>query len=507
MVQWLKDAVFYEIYPNSFMDSNGDGYGDFKGITQKIPYIKSLGCNAVWLNPHYKSDFFDGGYDVVDYFKCSERFGTEADFDAMLETFHANGIKLILDLVPGHTSENNADFLKSAENVPNDMYDRFVWTKGEWEFPEGYRFISGRHNRFGNYMVNFFSTQPALNYGFKEITHPEWQLPYTHPECMKTREWLKSVMRFWLKRGADGFRVDMADSLVKNDDDKSATSEIWRDISDMVKREFPNAVLISEWSSPRAVHAGFDVDFMLDHHGNAYNTLVRYEEAGKTSYFNPNGAGNAEEFADKFANWLKENENLGYIGIITCNHDTPRLAPFYDEDSLKIIQATLMMLPGVPFVYYGDEIGIKYVKGMPSVECGFARTGTRTPMQWNSKKNAGFSTADKTFLPVPDDCKPNVEEEEKDGNSLLNTLRRTIALRHEYASQITSFDFEILHAKGSEPLAFRRGVLTVFVNPLKKPQTIKRFQVGELLYNIGDAPSVTSEITLAPLSFAVFKAQ
>ena len=129
------------------MDSNGDGYGDFKGITAKLDYIKSLGCNAIWLNPHYDSPFMDGGYDVRDYFKVSDRFGTEEDFDEMLATAHAKGIKIILDLVPGHTSEQNADFLKSAEPVKNEMYDRFIWTDGIWRNYDGVNGLGGRHDR------------------------------------------------------------------------------------------------------------------------------------------------------------------------------------------------------------------------------------------------------------------------------------------------------------------------------------------------------------------------
>ena len=134
MADWLKNAVFYEIYPNSFCDGNNDGYGDLVGITGKLDYIKSLGANAIWLNPIFDSPFMDGGYDVRDYFKISPRFGTEKDFDNFLSAAHNRGIKVILDLVPGHTSEQNADFLKSALPINNDMTDRFIWTKGETLF-------------------------------------------------------------------------------------------------------------------------------------------------------------------------------------------------------------------------------------------------------------------------------------------------------------------------------------------------------------------------------------
>lgn len=507
---WLKSAVFYEIYPNSYMDDNGDGYGDFKGITSKLDYIKSLGANAIWLNPHYDSAFMDGGYDVRDYFKVSERFGTEADFDDFIKTAHAKGIKVILDLVPGHTSEQNADFLKSAEPTPNELTDRFIWTDGEWVFPNGFKAISGRHNRKGNYIVNFYSTQPSLNYGFNRIDDPSWQMSCKSEAALKTREWLKSVMRFWLDRGCDGFRVDMADSLVKNDGDrceKPATSEIWRDVRKMLDSEYPDTVLVSEWSDPQAVRAGFHADFMLDHHGNAYNLLVRAEEEkDKYSYFDDEGRGDAGEVAKLFSEWYEAVKNDGHIAIISCNHDTPRLAPHYTPDRLKLIYATLFTLPGIPFVYYGDEIGMKYFKDLPSVECGFARTGSRTPMQWNTSKNAGFSNADKTFLPAEIDKQINVAAQEKDKKSLLNFMREFFAFRKS-RSEFIERDFEFVHAKGAEPMCYKRGSLLCVVNPLKTkqnapvvvpPKTATVFAIGK------EAKPRKEYLEVPPLSFTVF---
>lgn len=507
---WLKSAVFYEIYPNSYMDSNGDGYGDFKGITSKLDYIKSLGCNAIWLNPHYDSPFMDGGYDVRDYFKVSARFGTEEDFNEFIKTAHAKGIKVILDLVPGHTSEENADFLKSAENVKNDLYDRYIWTNGEWDFPEGYKVISGRHNRKGNYLVNFYSTQPALNYGFNNIDHPEWQMSYKSEAALKTREWLKSVMRFWLDRGADGFRVDMADSLVKNDgsqSEKPATTEIWQDIRAMLDSEYPDTVLVSEWSNPQAIRAGFHADFMLDHWGNPYNLLVRAEEAGKDSYFNTNGKGDGEAFAKGFAEWYNAIKDSGNIALISCNHDTPRLAPNYTQDQLKLIYATLFTLPGIPFIYYGDEIGMKYVKDLPSVECGFARTGSRTPMQWSTEKNAGFSAADKTFLPTAIDKQVNAAAQMRDKKSLLNFIKSFLEFRKS-RKEFISTEFEFIHAKGAQPLVYKRGGLTVVVNPLNAKQTapVKLAPKSKVLFACGkEAKALKEGISVPPLSLTIFE--
>ncbi|MCX4312508.1 MAG: alpha-amylase family glycosyl hydrolase [Clostridia bacterium] len=508
---WLKSAIFYEIYPNSFSDTNGDGYGDFAGITEKLDYIKSLGVNALWLNPHYDSPFMDGGYDVRDYFAVSPRFGSEADFDELIAAAHARGIKVILDLVPGHTSEQNADFLKSAEAVRNELSDRFIWTNGEWEFPQGFRAISGRHDRKGNYIVNFFSTQPALNYGFNRIDEPSWQMPYTSDAAMATREWLKSVMRFWLDRGADGFRVDMAGSLVKNDgadNEKPATSEIWRDIRAMLDKEYPDTVLVSEWSDPQAIRAGFDADFMLDHHGNPYNLLVRAEEReGCYSYFDIAGRGDGKAFADGFSAWYGEVKAAGgYIGLLSCNHDTPRLAPQYTAEQLKLVYATLFTLPGVPFLYYGDEIGMRYIKDLPSVECGFARTGSRTPMQWSVERNAGFSAAEQTFLPTFADKQTNVAAQTKDKKSLLNFIRSLFEFR-KTRKEFAGGDFEFLYADGSKPLVYRRGELIIVVNPTKSKCTVPVTVPPKFkpIFSAGkEAKAQKTSIAVQPLSFTVF---
>ncbi|MEE1280872.1 MAG: alpha-amylase family glycosyl hydrolase, partial [Acutalibacteraceae bacterium] len=191
MPQWLKDAVFYEIYPQSFYDSNGDGIGDINGIIEKLDYIKSLGCNAIWMNPCYDSPFMDAGYDVRDYKKVAPRYGTNEDLENLFKVAHEKGIKILLDLVPGHTSDTNEWFTKSKQPTPNELSNRYIWTKSVWDAPPKYRMMVGVTDRDANYMVNYFCSQPALNYGFHEITHPEWQLPCDHPDCLATIEALK----------------------------------------------------------------------------------------------------------------------------------------------------------------------------------------------------------------------------------------------------------------------------------------------------------------------------
>lgn len=276
MKQWLKDAVFYEIYPQSFYDTNGDGIGDLKGIIEKLDYIKELGCNALWINPCFDSPFKDAGYDVRDYKLIAPRYGTNADAKALFETAHAKGIHVLLDLVPGHTSEEHAWFKESSKPEKNEYSDRYIWTDSCFSAGDGMPFIGGETDRNGTYILNFFKCQPALNYGYGKCRE-KWQMPTDAPGPRATVEAVKDVMRFWLDMGCDGFRVDMASSLVKNDTHhKKYTCAIWRDIAAMLDKEYPEAALLSEWNQPRqSLKNGFDMDFMLEWQGNGYSWLMR----------------------------------------------------------------------------------------------------------------------------------------------------------------------------------------------------------------------------------------
>ena len=175
MPTWLKNAVFYEIYPQSFYDTNGDGIGDLQGIIEKLDYIKSLGCNAIWINPCFESPFMDAGYDVSDYCKIAPRYGTNEDAKKLFDEAHKRGIRILLDLVPGHTSDKHKWFEQSKQPEPNEFSDRYVWTGNAFDYPEGFRMMSGMSDRDGNYIVNFFNSQPALNYGFEQRDYA-WQL-------------------------------------------------------------------------------------------------------------------------------------------------------------------------------------------------------------------------------------------------------------------------------------------------------------------------------------------
>lgn len=471
---WLEKAVFYQIYPSSFYDSNGDGMGDLPGIIDKLDYLVELGVNALWLNPCFCSTFFDGGYDITDFRHVDPRFGTDEDLVRLIREAHRRGLKICLDMVAGHTSIQHPWFRKSAEAAPNQYSNYYIWTDDWMRYAPGYLLQSGQSDRNGSFMVNYFSVQPALNYGFaKPDPAQPWQLPVDHPDVQKVRQELMDTMRYYLDMGADGFRVDMAPSLVKNDPGKAANIRLWQDIRKIFDKDYPEAVLISEWTyAPQALKAGFHCDFMIHCGTPAYTTLFRndakrdiftkfkrelfYENDGhdystpnRNSYFDEEGKGTAEIFFRCYLEHLEKTRHLGYISVPTGNHDLPRVSDFRDERELKTVFAFLLTLPGVPFIYYGDEIGMKNISGLPSKEGGYTRTQARTPMQWNHGKNLGFSKASPKaiYLPVDDaQDAPTVQAQQKDASSLWHCVKSLIALRKESRAMTARGKIALLHA-------------------------------------------------------------
>ena len=515
MPTWLKDAVFYEIYPQSFYDTNGDGIGDLEGIIQKLDYIKELGCNALWINPMYDSPFMDAGYDVRDYKKVAARYGTNEDAYRLFEEAHKRGIKVLLDLVPGHTSDEHAWFNASKQPEENEYSSRYVWTNGAFVGVKDHPYMAGMSDRNGAYMLNFFASQPALNYGWLDCTE-SWMSAVDSPEAIATKEAMKDVMRFWLDHGADGFRVDMADSLVKNDDNqKSATAKIWRDVRNMLDKEYPEAALVSEWSNPQqAINGGgFHMDFYLDHWHNGYNTLLRdYETGGEdNSFFLKSGKGDICRFLNDYMPKYKATKQNGYISMFTCNHDTPRPANTLTPEELKIAYAFILTMPGVPFIYYGDEIGMRYMKDIRSKEGGFHRTGSRTPMQWDNSANKGFSTAEaqQLYLAIdPSEDAPTVENQLHDKDSLYSTTKSLVALRHMHADLQADADFNVIYAeKEKMPFVYKRGKLILAINPSGLEETISldELQGYKPIYTIGKASIEEITLTIGPSSFVVLQ--
>lgn len=465
------------------MDYNGDGIGDIKGIESKLEYIKSLGCNAIWINPCFDSPFQDAGYDVSDFYKIAPRYGTNADIKRLFNKAKSLDIRILLDLVPGHTSIQHPWFKESCKAEKNKYTNWFIWTDSVWHDAGNLKSISGYAERDGQYVSNFFWFQPALNYGFANPDpSKKWQLPVSHPDVLALKKEIKNIMRFWLDMGAAGFRVDMASSIVKNDDQKkSATSAFWREIRKMLDKEYPEAVLVAEWGDPEISinNAGFHMDFLLPFVHPVCNNLFRN---GEKSFFSPLGNGDITTFLDYYTRAYANTKEKGYICIFSGNHDLERISLLGNEDAIKNAFVFILTMPGIPFIYYGDEIGMKQQRNLVSKEGGYNRTGARTPMQWNSsQKNSGFSSAEakKLYLPI-DKSKsaPSVATQEKNPDSLLNFVRKLCHIRRENPILGARPDFIPLYAlKDKYPFVFMRKEGTkkalVALNPSSKPALAK----------------------------------
>jgi len=492
--EWVHSAVFYEIYPQTFCDSNGDGIGDLPGIISKLDYVKSLGVDAIWLNPFYVSPMRDAGYDVADFCQVDPRYGTNEDAVRLFAEAKKRGLRVIVDFVPGHTSIDHPWFQESSKPKPNAYSNWYIWTQSAWDNGgdewKG-KMIHGYSNRNGNYLINFFWSQPALNFGFGEPEKDKpWQLPTTHLDVQRLWEKMKEAMEFWMKQGASGFRVDMAGSITRRDPGWKEARRFWQEARERCEAIDPEFFTVAEWSDPincldgKGLHADF-LHWIL-----SYENLFRKENARTPgapprppghSWFDRAGKGDISFFIKDYLKHYDQTRDQGYISIPAANHDLPRLGIDRNDDDLEIIFAFLLTMPGVPFMYYGDEIGMRDLKGIPVKEgCYPPRTGARTPMQWNAGKNLGFSEAPPEKLWVPHDPEPDaplVATQESQPGSLLNRVRKLIALRRSHPALTAYADFTPLYClQDSYPFAYLRqnGNVSVLVilNPADKPYEI-----------------------------------
>ncbi|MGW7198246.1 alpha-amylase family glycosyl hydrolase [Streptomyces chryseus] len=485
---WLADAVFYQIYPQSFADSDGDGIGDFNGITRHLDHLAWLGVNTVWLNPCFASPFRDAGYDISDYFSVAPRYGTEDDLAALVEEARRHGIRVLLDLVAGHTSDQHPWFTASADD-PAD--DRYIWTDGTRPAPAG--FVASPGARPGAYLPNFFDSQPALNFGYAR-PHPAepWRRPVDAEGPRANRAALRAVMDHWLGLGLSGFRVDMAASLVKDDPDTVETSRIWTETRHWLDATHPEAVLLSEWGDPAvSVPAGFHGDFFLQFGGPTVGRPLRSlwnnregtdadEWDPVDCFFDPSGKGSPRPFLEAWQEASAVVAGRGFAALPTANHDFARLncGPRTPQQ-LPAAFAFQLTWPTLPAIYYGDEIGMRFVPGLPDKEGSvlgprYNRAGSRTPMQWDSGPGAGFSTApaDRFYLPLdPDPERPTVAAQRRDEGSLLHLVRRLIALRHATPELGSAGTVAVLH-DGHPFVHLRGGRYLVVVNPRRETAAV-----------------------------------
>ncbi|MDQ8194981.1 alpha-amylase family glycosyl hydrolase [Coraliomargarita sp. SDUM461004] len=529
--RWLKDAIFYEVYPQSFRDSNGDGIGDLPGVIEKLDYIRSLGCDTVWLNPFYASPFRDAGYDVTDHYAVAERYGCMEDVIRLFEEAHRRGMRVVLDLVPGHTAELHPWFQASAKHERNEYSDYYIWTDSVLTLGEtDLRMIAGDVEREGAHAINFFSHQPALNYGY---AHPDpncsWQQATHAPGPTAVRAELNRLMRFWLEQGCDGFRVDMAHSLIKGGGNQAAMHELWAEVRAWMDIDFPDAVLLAEWGKPaEAIQAGFHMDFMIHFGTSAYTSLFRKQWGFSfslnpygCSFFDRSGRGNIREFVDVFEREYAGSRGKGFVSLPTGNHDVaPRLADGRDAEDLKVAYAFLLTMPGIPTIYYGDEIGMKGVQGLPSKEGGYIRTMVRTPMQWDASEQAGFSEAAQSafYLPLEERAdRPDVATQMSQPDSLLHCVRQLIALRRAMPALGNEADYRTLFAEpGQVPYVYLRSNqeqrVIVAINPTAQiasvslSTSIVNLERAELVMGVGELKfeADASVLTLPSVSFGIW---
>ena len=461
-----NDLKIYEIYPTSFYDANGDGIGDLRGVMQKLDYIQSLGVNAIWFNAFFCSAFSDAGYDVTDYYNIDSRFGTNEDLENLIVECDKRGMKVIVDIVIGHTSEQHPWFLDSCKQERNEHSDWFIWTDNI--FADDERCIANPKERDGCYRINYYVTQPALNYGFDNPDPKKpWQWHYTDPRLEPLRQEVINILLFWRRKGVYGFRFDLGPSLVKNCQSPEPLAWVWGKIFEGVKKEFPDTLFMAEWGNPAVSvgECGFDIDYLM-HEVPPYNQLFRNEpytniirdfERGK-NYFSEEGAGSIEEFLQYFEEIESVLKGKGGYILPSGYHDLIRLSKGKSEALLKVIFAFIYTWKAIPMLYYGDEIGMLYREGIHK-DGGSVRTGSRTPMQWTDGKNRGFSTADSLYLPV-DDSKISVQAQENDG--LLPTVKALTKLAKKLP-----YDAPVKVLESGYPFVYERitedGVYTVFL--------------------------------------------
>ncbi|HVU31972.1 MAG TPA: alpha-amylase family glycosyl hydrolase [Opitutaceae bacterium] len=527
---WVHHAVVYQIYPQSFYDSNGDGIGDLNGIIAKLDYVKSLGVDAIWLNPFFDSPFNDAGYDIRDYFKVAPRYGTNADAKRLFAEAHKRGLRVLFDFVTSYTSIDNPWFVASTKQQPSRTWNWYIWTDNAWKNEPNPLFVHGYGERNGNFLSNFFWNEPALNYGYGEPDpNKPWQLPTDAPAVLALRAEMQKVMRFWLDLGADGFRADMAGALVKGPDPRHQTLAFWRDNRRILNRDYPQAFMVSEWSGPRqALDSAFHADFY--HWVDGFNDLYQKESwrigngmSDGHSFFDREGRGDVSKFLARYVPDYEATRAEGYICLPLGNHDIARLANHRTTDELEMIMAWGLTMPGVPFIYYGNEIGMRQLgDGTPQIEGAYRpRAGARTPMQWSTGKDLGFSTApaDKLYLPVdaaPD--APNVAAEEKNPASLLNRVRRLIAL-HKHERALSNYaEFVPLYARpDTYPFVYARAsgpdVIVAFFNPADREVTASfdfdatnrdRTLLAGRELTLGQSPGMMS-VKMPPVSYALYR--
>ncbi|WP_053218424.1 glycoside hydrolase family 13 protein [Virgibacillus senegalensis] len=557
-VQWWKESVIYQIYPRSFNDSNGDGIGDIKGITLKLDYLKKLGVDVIWLSPVYDSPNDDNGYDIRDYHKIMEEFGSMEDFEELLNEMHKRELKLVMDLVVNHTSDEHAWFVESRSSKSNPKRDYYIWKPGKdgrepnnwgsafsgsaWQYDE----------KTDEYYLHLFSKkQPDLN----------WENP-------DLREDIYQMMRWWLDKGVDGFRMDVINFLSKDQRFPDSAAEPGQRFADG-GNFFAQGPRIHEFLQEmnRKVLSDYDILTVGEMPGVTVEEAKKFtaedrHELQMVFHFEHVGLGNGPngkwdnlpwkltELKEIMTKWQKGLEQKGWNSLYWNNHDQPRaVSRFgndgpYREQSAKMLAACLHLMKGTPYIYQGEEIGMTNVpfpsieecrdietlnwyeermkeEGVDSAELleaiyARSRDNARTPVQWDSSKHAGFTTGEPWLQVNPNYQEINVEKALEDSESVFYFYQKLIQLRKQEKAMVYG-EYNLLLEEDEEIFAYTRlldeEILLVVCNFSSKEQKrsfadITKGKQQQLLITNNkertDKENLT-EVTIQPYETFVYK--
>ncbi|MDB8551462.1 glycoside hydrolase family 13 protein [Turicibacter sanguinis] len=561
--KWWKEAVGYQIYPKSFCDSNGDGIGDINGITSKLDYLNELGVNLLWLCPIYKSPMDDNGYDVSDYYDIAKEFGTMEDFKTLLSEAKKREIKIVMDLVLNHTSDEHPWFIEARQSTDNPYRDYYIWQKGkineageEIEPTNWASFFTPscweKDEQTGEYFMHIFSKKmPDLNWANENM-----------------RKKLFEMVKWWLDLGIDGFRVDavahidrdftFTDSTLKGN---GKYVEDWSKFSNLPKvhdylKEL-NREVLSKYDifTVGEVGGGADVLEALKYAGedsNELNMVFTFDHCWLNSGFDSldekwNGNTDLVELKKVFKKWQTGLYSKAWNPLYWLNHDHPRVMSqygdptHYHKESGKMLATSLLMMWGTPFLYNGEEIGMTNAnytnfedyRDVSTIEKinrllqdGYpedlirryigvtSRDNARTPMQWNSSENAGFTSGEPWIKVNSNYATINVEAQLNDEDSIFNHYKKLIHLRRysEYKDVIVYGDYELLSENHPNVYAYTRTLdhqkLLIVSNFFAKPAIacLKQLRAKQIiLSNYEDSSLSLDCLMLRPFESIVFE--
>jgi oligo-1,6-glucosidase len=541
--KWWKEAVVYQIYPRSFKDDNGDGIGDLKGIISRLDYIKSLGVDVVWLNPVYSSPNADNGYDISDYRNIMTDFGTMADFDTLLIGMHRRHIRLVMDLVVNHTSDEHPWFLQSRSSRSNPFRNYYHWWNAErgkptprWSFFD-VNSDAWRYDSLTNawYLHYFSRKQPDLNW-----------------ENTVVRQEIYAMMKFWLDKGIDGFRMDAFQFVAKDTTWPVFPPGYEKQINKYYGmgphlhdylREMNGEVLSKYDIMTVAEGAGStlqDAHDLVDPDRHELNMAYSFDGIDL-------GHGSADysllEFKRVYSKWDSAFEERGWLSIFLANHDQPRMVSHWGNDgpafrapSSKMLTTFIMTMRGTPYYYNGDEIGMKNIRfdkiddyrdigtinkynetknkrgdlrAFLEAQKNTSRDNGRTPFQWDGTANAGFTTGTPWIKVNPDYPAVNAAAQEKDPNSILNFFRQIVRLRKDNLALVYG-KYTLIDKDNPDVYAYTREgygkKMLILLNFKAHPATAKTgVDLSRARLLLDNYPDTASTDTLRPYEAQVYE--